>query len=287
MSEITEKPLEDHIVKMQRMVTDWLTPDTYIARFPEENDEFHTVFRMPDDLHSLAAKQLINHRRDQAFLSDIVRMLDGPELTAALSHTEEKPTVADEPVGYIYNAGGDTISIPPRPDVCWIGSIPVIGTKIYTRLAPSNEAAKSSGDAVTLSPTEGATMTLSAEDGSLIYRQAYTDHIHSLLRVGEQVPYSIHLAASEKGAAALIQAALASPAPASEAVKPRCYVAEMKTSAGSDFFVAIKIGDRELTPHMFKEKWKADYEVEEWKWMFGQAEKPDLMAFGPTKAEAE
>lgn len=63
--------------------------------------------------------------------------------------------------------------------------------------------------------------------------------------------------------------------------QPVVSVVEMKTSAGADYFVHIQVADREITPHVFKERWKAEYEVAEWKWLFGQGEKPDLMAYGP------
>ena len=66
-----------------------------------------------------------------------------------------------------------------------------------------------------------------------------------------------------------------------ESVAVECTVSPMKTSAGTDFYVHLRCGDRTITPHMFKEEWKADYEVAEWKWFFGQAEKPDILAYGP------
>lgn len=58
--------------------------------------------------------------------------------------------------------------------------------------------------------TVGGDDPINAATGAMIYRQAYTDHVHSILSVGEQVPYSIHLAASEKGAQAVIIAVTAS-----------------------------------------------------------------------------
>lgn len=70
-------------------------------------------------------------------------------------------------------------------------------------------------------------------------------------------------------------------AEASVAHEPIVTIQEMKTSAGSDYFVHIRVQDREMTPRMYKERWKAEYEVDEWKWLFGQGEKPDLMAYGP------
>lgn len=65
-----------------------------------------------------------------------------------------------------------------------------------------------------------------------------------------------------------------------------CGVSEMKTSARTDYFVSIKCDGREITPHMFRERWKAEYEVAEWKWLFGQGEKPDLMGYWPEVEEA-
>ncbi|MFV0800604.1 hypothetical protein EGJ57_04680 [Brucella anthropi] len=63
--------------------------------------------------------------------------------------------------------------------------------------------------------------------------------------------------------------------------KPTVCVGEMQTSAGADYYVCVKVGDREITPHMFKERWKAEYEVAEWQWLFNDGEKPDLLAYGP------
>lgn len=61
---------------------------------------------------------------------------------------------------------------------------------------------------------------------------------------------------------------------------PIVTVQEMKTSAGSDYFVHIRVGERTVTPHVFKERFKAEYEVDHWKWIFGQGEEPDLMKYG-------
>ncbi len=56
-------------------------------------------------------------------------------------------------------------------------------------------------------------------------------------------------------------------------------VKEMITSAGHDFYVSVNIGERELTPNVFKERWKAEYEVAEWQWLLNGGEKPDLWEF--------
>jgi hypothetical protein len=60
-----------------------------------------------------------------------------------------------------------------------------------------------------------------------------------------------------------------------------CSVQVMQTSAGADYFVAVKVGDRELTPYVFKERYKAEYETAMYRWLLNGAEKPDLMAYGP------
>lgn len=62
---------------------------------------------------------------------------------------------------------------------------------------------------------------------------------------------------------------------------PTACVGEMQTSSGADYYVCVKVGDREITPHMFKERWKAEYEVAEWLWLFNGGDKPDLLAYGP------
>jgi hypothetical protein len=64
-------------------------------------------------------------------------------------------------------------------------------------------------------------------------------------------------------------------------IDPVVTVQEMQTSAGTDYFVHIRVADRTVTPHVFKQRWKAEYEVDHWKWIFGQGEEPDLMEYGP------
>lgn len=59
----------------------------------------------------------------------------------------------------------------------------------------------------------------------------------------------------------------------------QCTVQPMKTSAGTDYYVHLRNGDRTITPHMFKIEGRAEYEVAEWKWFFGQGEKPDITTF--------
>jgi len=60
-----------------------------------------------------------------------------------------------------------------------------------------------------------------------------------------------------------------------------CYVREMRTAKGSEFWVVVKCGDNDLTPHMYAERWKAEYDVAEWKHLLCGAPKPDILAYGP------
>lgn len=46
-----------------------------------------------------------------------------------------------------------------------------------------------------------------------------------------------------------------------------------------DYFVAFKCGEREVTPHVFRERFKAEYHVAEYRWLFGQGPKPGIMEF--------
>lgn len=49
-----------------------------------------------------------------------------------------------------------------------------------------------------------------------------------------------------------------------------------------DYFVSIKVGDREVTPHVFREEFKAAYHVALYDWLLnGSGEEPDVVEFGP------
>lgn len=61
-----------------------------------------------------------------------------------------------------------------------------------------------------------------------------------------------------------------------------CFVREMRTSKGSEFFVVVKRDGRELTPHMYTERWKAEYDVASWQHLLCGAPKPDILAYGPS-----
>lgn len=61
-------------------------------------------------------------------------------------------------------------------------------------------------------------------------------------------------------------------------------VREMKVSqrpdgSTADFFVSIKVGDREVTPHVFRERFKAEYHVALYDWLLNGGDEPELMAF--------
>jgi hypothetical protein len=95
---VAVKVLLLHFEKMQRMASMWLAPDTYVASFPKEENAFNSVFGVPEPLHSPQARAAINKRRDDAFISDIIRMLDGPEqraieepIRSALSASQSGP----------------------------------------------------------------------------------------------------------------------------------------------------------------------------------------------------
>jgi hypothetical protein len=78
-------------------------------------------------------------------------------------------------------------------------------------------------------------------------------------------------------ASAKVDAALA---PAEKAVVS---IQPMALSHGrTDYFVSIRCGDREVTPHVFSEEYKAAYHVALYDWLLnGSGEEPDVVDFGP------
>lgn len=63
-------------------------------------------------------------------------------------------------------------------------------------------------------------------------------------------------------------------------VAPIVSVKTMRLGDGrADYFVSIKVGKREVTPHVFREEFKAAYHVALYSWLLNGTEKPDLMAF--------
>lgn len=57
----------------------------------------------------------------------------------------------------------------------------------------------------------------------------------------------------------------------------------MQLSDGrTDYFVSIKVGEREVTPHVFREEYKAAYHVALYDWLLnGVGDEPDVIEFGP------
>jgi hypothetical protein len=50
----------------------------------------------------------------------------------------------------------------------------------------------------------------------------------------------------------------------------------------TDYFVQIKVGDRAVTPHVFREEYKSAYHVALYDWLLnGKGEEPDCVEFGP------
>ncbi|MER9680820.1 hypothetical protein NKJ23_16010 [Mesorhizobium sp. M0184] len=63
-------------------------------------------------------------------------------------------------------------------------------------------------------------------------------------------------------------------APVAVSIKP------MRLSDGQcDYFVSFEHGGREVTPHVFRDRFKAEYHVALYRWLFGQGDEPDIMEF--------
>ncbi len=60
-----------------------------------------------------------------------------------------------------------------------------------------------------------------------------------------------------------------------------------KSDNRADYFVSIKVNDREVTPHCFTEEYKAAYHVALYDWLLNGGTEPELMAFGPREWPAQ
>jgi len=78
---------------MQKACANYIEPTTYIARFPDENTLYATEFAEAHPLHSDVQKRVMKERRDAAFISDIIRFLDGPEQREAQASPPTSPDV--------------------------------------------------------------------------------------------------------------------------------------------------------------------------------------------------
>jgi len=78
--------LEAHFKRMQEACANYLEPTTYIARHPVgELCKWNTEFPEPDKHQSIDGALATTRRRDQAFISGMIYMMDGPEQRAAIA----------------------------------------------------------------------------------------------------------------------------------------------------------------------------------------------------------
>lgn len=84
-----EDALLEHFTRMMEAAANYVEPTTYVARHPNVDAlgacKYNTEFPEPEESHAEEAKQAIRQRRDQAFIRDMIYMLDGPEQRAALN----------------------------------------------------------------------------------------------------------------------------------------------------------------------------------------------------------
>jgi hypothetical protein len=66
-----------------------------------------------------------------------------------------------------------------------------------------------------------------------------------------------------------------------------CVKRMRKSDDNADYFVAINVDGREVTPHVFSEEFKAAYHVALYNWVLNGTEKPKLMAFAPNEWPAQ
>jgi hypothetical protein len=71
-------------------------------------------------------------------------------------------------------------------------------------------------------------------------------------------------------------------------VSPSISVQTMRLSDGrSDHYVSIKVGDRQVHPHVFGSEFKAAFHVALYEWLLNGGQKPDLLAFDENEWPAQ
>lgn len=82
--------MREHLTGMMEAAANYVEPTTYIARHPDLSTIGDCLwvreFPEPDQHQSVTGKYETRNRRDQAFICDMIYMLDGPEQRAALSY---------------------------------------------------------------------------------------------------------------------------------------------------------------------------------------------------------
>lgn len=66
---------------------------------------------------------------------------------------------------------------------------------------------------------------------------------------------------------------------ANQAKRVNVSVVVMRATGGADYYVQFECNGRTGTPHYFKERYKAEYHVAFYKWLFNGGERPDLMDY--------
>lgn len=97
------------------------------------------------------------------------------------------------------------------------------------------------------------------------------EHKHTPLRVDAMGGY-VCLTCIDKKLGELLEA---QPAP----VGIECYVSDMTTSAGMEYFVCFRRNGKIITPHRFLVRGKAEYEVAEYNHFFNDGPEPDILAY--------
>lgn len=63
--------------------------------------------------------------------------------------------------------------------------------------------------------------------------------------------------------------------------RPNASVFVMQSTAGPDYYVQFDCGGRTTTPYRFKERYKAEYHVAHFNWIFHGGDEPQLMDYNP------
>jgi len=102
---VVDGKLLAHFTRMQEAAANYVEPTTYVARHPVDSGtglcKWNTEFPMPEPTHAPEAVLSINARRDQAFINDMIYMLDGPEQREAQTEATRPQPAQDEAFAWV------------------------------------------------------------------------------------------------------------------------------------------------------------------------------------------
>ncbi len=189
-----------------------------------------------------------------------------------LDRLRNKPSLAEEPIGYLFQH--EETGLTQVVEVQQVEWGYEKNNPRWQKISPVYAAPVSEPSPRAQALEEAAKIAFDVSENGHYYGEASVDSTSSIYQQGAFEVYEALRALSSQPIADHI-------ADAGKMVADGCkaYVGEMKTSSGTDYFVMIKSGGRELSIRKHQWKHHADYEAAEYNWLFNGGEKPDILEY--------